>query len=163
MKKRHEVLFNQLESYRNYILSVLKSITDEEAEIIPRGFNNNIRWNLGHIYLDQILWIQALTKEKNDVSEQMNTWFGFGTSPTDFNSETPSFKELKTLLKKQPAQIKETFGDRLEDEYPPTEMGMHTIEQVLIRTIFHEGMHLQAILDIKKCINSSKESANITV
>ncbi len=29
-------------------------------------------------------------------------------------------------------------------------MGMNTIEQVLIRTIFHEGMHLQAILDIKK-------------
>lgn len=44
------------------------------------------------------------------------------------------------------------YSRRLEVEYPPTEMGMRTIEQVLMRTIFHEGMHLQAILDIKKCL-----------
>lgn len=42
------------------------------------------------------------------------------------------------MLKSQPADIKEAYGDRLEVEYMPTEMGMHTIEQVLIRTIFHE-------------------------
>lgn len=152
MKQRHEVLFNQLESYRSYILGVLENVTEEEAEYIPKGFNNNIRWNLGHIYLDQYLWIQAVTKEKACVPEQYKSWFGFGTSPADFSSETPSIEELKVLLKKQPAHIKEEFGDRLEEEFPPTEMGMHTIEQVLIRTIFHEGMHLQAILDLKKCI-----------
>ena len=53
-------------------------------------------------------------------------------------------------MKAQPAAIKKTYGDRLEEHFPPTDMGMHTIEQVLIRTIFHEGMHLQAIFDIKK-------------
>jgi DinB superfamily len=152
MKQRHEVLFNQLESYRRYIVGVLENVTEEEAERIPRGFNNNIRWNLGHIYLDQFLWIQAVTKEKSGVPEKFNSWFGYGTSPTDFTAETPSLEELKILLKNQPAQIKEAYGERLEEEFPPTEMGMHTIEQVLVRTIFHEGMHLQAILDLKKCI-----------
>lgn len=152
MKRRHEVLFKQLETYRSYVLSVLKNVTAEKAEIIPVGFNNNIRWNLGHIYLDQYLWIQALTKEKNTTFEKLNSWFGFGTSPANFSSETPSLEELKVLLKEQPSQIKEAYGERLEEEFSPTEMEMHTIEQVLIRTIFHEGMHLQAILDIKKCI-----------
>ncbi|WP_433957188.1 DinB family protein [Cytobacillus horneckiae] len=152
MKQRHEVLFNQLETYRSDILSVLENVTGEEAEVIPKGFNNNIRWNMGHIFLDQYLWIEALTKEKGDVSEQFNSWFGFGTSPGNFNIETPSFEQLKTLLKLQPTNIKEKYGSRLEEIFPPTEMGMQTIEQVLIRTIFHEGMHLQAIVDIKKCI-----------
>ncbi|MBN6886375.1 DinB family protein [Cytobacillus horneckiae] len=152
MKQRHEVLFNQLEAYRSDILSVLENVTGEEAEVIPKGFNNNIRWNMGHIFLDQYLWIEALTKEKGDVSEQFNSWFGFGTSPGNFNIETPSFEQLKTLLKLQPTNIKEKYGSRLEEIFPPTEMGMQTIEQVLIRTIFHEGMHLQAIVDIKKCI-----------
>lgn len=152
MKQRHEVLFNQLESYRSHILGVLENITEEAAEIIPREFHNNIRWNLGHIYLDQYLWIEALTKEKSGVSEQFKSWFGYGTSPANFSSETPSFEELKNLLKIQPSKIKDIYGDRLEDEFPPIEMGMYTIEQVLIRTIFHEGLHLQAILDIKKCI-----------
>ncbi|GIN37088.1 MULTISPECIES: DinB family protein [Heyndrickxia] len=152
MNQRHEVLFNQLKSYRSYILDVLENVTKEEADIVPNGFNNNIRWNMGHIYLDQYLWIHALTKDKLVEIEPLQTWFGFGTSPTQFTSETPSYEELKCLLKKQPSDIKETYGERLEEEFPPTEMGMHTIEQVLIRTIFHEGMHLQAILDLKKCI-----------
>jgi uncharacterized damage-inducible protein DinB len=150
MKRRHEVLFNQLESYRSYILGVLENVSEEEAEVIPKGFNNNIRWNLGHIYLDQYLWIQAVTKEKVGVPEPFQTWFGYGTSPANFTPETPTIDELKKLLKEQPAQIKAQYGERLEEEFAPTEMGMHTIEQVLIRTVFHEGMHLQTILDLKK-------------
>ncbi|WP_419955113.1 DinB family protein [Neobacillus niacini] len=152
MNNRHEVLFTQLQSYRSYILGVVENVTEEEAEIIPKGFNNNIRWNLGHIYLDQYLWIQAVTKEKAGVPEQLQAWFGYGTSPANFTPETPTMEELKKLLKEQPAEIKAQYGERLEEEFPPTEMGMHTIEQVLIRTIFHEGMHLQSILDLKKCM-----------
>ncbi|WP_045518803.1 DinB family protein [Neobacillus niacini] len=153
MKSRHEVFFTQLESYRSEILGVLANVTAAEAEVIPKGFNNNIRWNLGHIYLDQYLWIQAVTKEKTGVPEQFNTWFGYGTSPANFTADTPSMEELKNLLKEQPSQIKAEYGNRLEEEFPPTEMGMHTIEHVLVRTIFHEGMHLQTILDLKKCMS----------
>jgi hypothetical protein len=153
VKQQHEVLFKQLESYRGYLIGVVESVSVEEAEIIPEGFNNNIRWNLGHLYLDQFLWIQAVTKEKSDVPEQFKSWFGYGTSPNDFTSNTPTLVELKALLKEQPRKIKEVYGSRLEEEFTPIEMGIFTIEQALIRTIFHEGMHLQAILDLKKCIN----------
>lgn len=149
MKKRHEVLFNQLEEYRGYLLGVVRDVTEEEAEIVPVNFNNNIRWNLGHVYLDQYDWINAVTGEKTRPKNFSN-WFGYGTSPSDFTEQTPGINELKDLLSKQIKDIKETYGERLETEYPATEMGMHTIEQVLTRTIFHEGMHLQTILDIKK-------------
>lgn len=152
MKQRHEVLFNQLISYRGELLSVLEDISVSAAETIPDGFSNNIRWNAGHVYLDQYLWIQAVTKEKANVPEQFSTWFGYGTSPSNFSSETPSLEELRELLKTQPTLIKNQYGERLEEEFAPTEMGMFTIEQVLTRTIFHEGMHLQAILDLKKCL-----------
>lgn len=153
MKDRHKVLFKQLETYREEILDVLSDVTPEAAEIIPNNFRNSIRWNMGHIYLDQYLWIEALTKEKADVPDDFRTWFGYGTTPGDFSENTPSFMELKELLKQQPKRLWEAYGYRLEEEYPPTEMGMRTIEQVLIRTIFHEGMHLQAIIDIKKWIH----------
>jgi uncharacterized damage-inducible protein DinB len=150
MNPRHEVLFTQLVSYRSEVLGVLKDVSEEQADIIPAGFKNNIRWNLGHIYLDQYLWIQAVTKEKAGVPEQFQSWFGYGSSPDSFEKDTPSFQELKELLREQPVKIKEMYGERLEEEFPPTERGMHTIEHVLIRTIFHEGLHMQTILDIKK-------------
>lgn len=152
MKTRHTILFTQLETYRNELLAVLEGVTEEMAEMIPPGFRNNIRWNMGHVYLDQFFWIAALTKDMGDVPPAYQNWFGFGTSPSEFTEETPSFKELKQLLETQPKTIKETYGNRLEEEFPPTEMGMHTLEQVLIRTIFHEGMHFQAILNIRKSL-----------
>lgn len=152
MKERHVNLFKQLETYRAAILDSLDDVSADEAEIIPNHFHNNIRWNMGHLYLDQYLWIETLTKEKTEVPDTFRKWFGYGTTPDHFSDETPSYLQLKKRLEEQPGKIMQKYSRRLEVEYPPTEMGMRTIEQVLMRTIFHEGMHLQAILDIKKCL-----------
>ena len=151
MNKRHEVLFHQLKTYREEIIQFAEN-TQEEAEIVPVGFRNNIRWNLGHIYLDQYLWIKALTKEEMPHLEPFEKYFGFGTTPDNFDENTPSLHELITILRQQPDDIAEKYGDKLDKEYPPIDMNMHTVEQVLIRTIFHEGMHLQAMMDIKKLL-----------
>jgi uncharacterized damage-inducible protein DinB len=95
MEKRLEVLFNQLEAYRSEILGAVDTVSEEDTQKIPAGFNNNIRWNLGHIYLDQYLWIQALIKEPAAVPEEFKSWFGYGTSPVNFTEETPAINELK--------------------------------------------------------------------
>ncbi|MBN8209016.1 DinB family protein [Bacillus sp. NTK071] len=154
MEKRHEILFNQLEDFRGYLLKVA-NVSEDEGETVPKGFKNNIRWNLGHVYVELYMWIETLTKEKASIPEHFNKWFGWGSSPEDFTEETPSLEELKVLLKKQYSTIKETYGDRLEEVFQPTEIReMTTIEQVLLWTTFHEGMHLQAILDIRKCITA---------
>ena len=71
-------------------------MSEEEANIIPAGFHNNIRWNLGHLYLDQYLWIEALTKEKDAELDVFMKRFGFGTSPNHFDKKTPTFEELKS-------------------------------------------------------------------
>lgn len=154
MKQRHQVLFQQLFEYRHELLDVVESVSEEEAEIIPPPFRNNIRWNLGHVYLDQYLWIQALTKENLNIPAILIESFGFGTSPLSFTEETPKMEDLKKLLNEQPEIIKIIFKDRLEEKFTPIDMGIYTIEQVLIRTIFHEGMHLQAINNIKMCIQN---------
>jgi uncharacterized damage-inducible protein DinB len=152
LEKPHEVLFTQLKTYREETLGLVNGVTEEEADRIPEGFNNNIRWNLGHIYLDQYLWIEAVTKEKSDQAKVYNQWFGFGTSPENFTEDTPSFTQLKELLRRQPIHLKEKYGSRLDEEFEPTEMGMYTIEQVLIRTIYHEGLHAGAIQYLKRFI-----------
>lgn len=154
MEKRHEVLFKQLNTYRSELLELVDDISEEEAEITPKGFNNNIRWNLGHVILDQYLWIQVLTKDDPPIPMAYNQWFGYGTNPSHFTDETPSFSELISLLREQPRIIEERYRGRMEEEFAPTDMGMHTIEQVLVRTIFHEGLHMGAIIAIKRQIKN---------
>ncbi|WP_155591069.1 DinB family protein [Lysinibacillus cavernae] len=159
MNQRQENIFQQLEAYRSELLQVLEHVSEERANIIPIGFYNNIRWNMGHLYLDQYLWIEALTKEKHVELDAFMKWFGFGTSPKHFDEETPTFEELKKYLAQQPAQLKEHYGHRLVEDFTPIEMGMQTIEQVLFRTIFHEGMHLQAILTIHRLLNEAEDQS----
>ncbi|MEF2965712.1 DinB family protein [Paenibacillus sp. M1] len=154
MEKRHEVLFTQLSSYRGELLDIVSSVSAAEADNIPKGFNNNIRWNLGHVYVDQYLWLKALTKEEIPFPAKLNEWFGYGTDPSRFTDETPALPELVTLLREQPEIIREKYRDRMDEEFAPTDMGMFTVEQVLVRTIFHEGLHIGAILAIKRQLST---------
>ncbi|MBW5469790.1 DUF664 domain-containing protein [Brevibacillus formosus] len=150
MEKRHKVLFQQLEDYRQETLKAINGLTDEDANIIPEGFSNNILWNLGHIYLDQYLWIAHLTKETIPIPPGFNEWFSFGTKPADWDTPPPNLEVLVTLLQEQPQKIQAAYKDRLEEEFPATESGMHTIAQVLVRTIYHEGAHLASLNTIRR-------------
>ncbi|MBG9944788.1 DinB family protein [Brevibacillus formosus] len=150
MEKRHKVLFQQLEDYRQETLKAINGLTDEDANIIPEGFSNNILWNLGHIYLDQYLWIAHLTKETIPIPPGFNEWFNFGTKPADWDTPPPNLEVLVTLLQEQPQKIQAAYKDRLEEEFPATESGMHTIAQVLVRTIYHEGAHLASLNTIRR-------------
>lgn len=154
MNRRHAVLFEQLKTYRGELLNLAQSVAHSDAEIIPEGFKNNIRWNLGHVLVDQYLWIHALTMEEIPIPMIFNEWFGYGSDPSRFTNETPSFSELIPMLQQQPQIIQERYQDRMEEEFPPTEMGMCTVEQVLVRTIFHEGLHMGAIQAIKRQLYS---------
>lgn len=152
MRNEHEAFFKQLEGFRRYLLKE-SDVSAAEAEIIPEGFNNNIRWNVGHVYTEQYMWIKTLMNEDVDIDKRFDDWFGFATSPKNFTAETPSLEELRTLLSSQIGHIKETYGERLEEEFSPTELwGLTTLKQVLDWTSFHEGMHLQTIKHLKNFI-----------
>lgn len=115
MEKRHKALFQQLEDYRQETLKAIEGLTKEDVNIIPDGFSNNILWNLGHIYLDQYLWITHLTKKTPPIPPGFNEWFNLGTKPADWDTQLPKLA-------------------------------------VLVRTIFHEGMHLASLNTIRRCL-----------
>lgn len=152
MEKRHVVLFQQLEDYRSITLQIVDGVTEQEADVVPPGFSNNIRWNLGHIYLDQFLWIQHLTKEAIPLPDGYHTWFAHGTKPSDWRGSVPSLVELRQLLAGQIGWIREQYGHRLEEEFPATESGMYTIAQVLVRTIYHEALHVGTMLAMRRML-----------
>ena len=101
LNQRQENLFQQLAHYRSELLHLLEHVSEEKANIIPAGFHHHIRWNMGHVYLDQYLWIEALTKKDAEL-DVFKKWFGFGTSPIHFDDETPTFEELKRIWLSSP-------------------------------------------------------------
>ncbi|WP_074597029.1 hypothetical protein [Sediminibacillus halophilus] len=82
----------------------------------------------------------------------------YGTSRgscVPITEETASLETIKELLELQPGIIKERYSDRMEETFPAKEMGMDTIELVLIRTTFHEGLHLQKVMGIRHQLSNT--------
>jgi hypothetical protein len=136
------VLLNQIDFARQVTLGIISDLTESEAEVIPPGFPNSIRWNLGHILVDQAQWLYFLIPDKIELPAGYQELFQGGTRPQAWQTQPPSLAELREALEAQPAQLRAKFSERLEEPLlRPTELGMATIGEVIPRTIYHEGLH----------------------
>ncbi|MCT8140306.1 DinB family protein [Anaerobacillus sp. CMMVII] len=152
------MLFKQLQFVRDHTLKVMAGVTEEMADITPEGFNNTIRWNLGHIYFV----LEVFAFEKNELPTKMpedfSKLFAPGTSTADWEDTTlPTINELTLLLQDQQGRIKATLENHLhENSKNPivTKSGLKlvTVAEFLNFNLFHEGVHVSTIKLYKKLL-----------
>lgn len=145
-------LFKQLAFVRAQTLKLMVGLTEENADRIPEGFRNTIRWQLGHIYvvLERIAF-QYIGLPLH-LPEGFKEQFENGTSPLNVPNfaAIPTLQELETLLNEQQERIRNGLRDRLQEKVvqPYTTsagMTLETPEQFLSFSLYHEGMHLSVI------------------
>ncbi|MBN8209005.1 DinB family protein [Bacillus sp. NTK071] len=152
-------VLKQFEMTRKFLLMGAEKITEEHADLIPGGFSNSLRWQLGHVYvtLEQLLFVQ--TSEEAHLPEGYSELFAPGTSPKDWTAEPPKLDELKSNLSAQLERLKETFQGRLEDEITkPFKVGPYeltTIGEVLLFAIYHESEHNGCMKGLKNSIKGA--------
>jgi uncharacterized damage-inducible protein DinB len=150
-----DFLFNQLRVIRNNTLSAVKELSENQADVVPAGFNNNIRWNLGHIYLVQERFAFGFTEEPMEVPDNFNELFGKDTRPAEWKVQPPTLNELIRILEDQTKRIEDKLSNRLEEAVAkpwtmPTGLTLKTIGEFLTFSMYHEGMHVQTIKFLKK-------------
>jgi uncharacterized damage-inducible protein DinB len=148
-------LFKQMDFIRMRTIAALDNTTEEMADAVPGGFKNSIRWNLGHIYLTHEKLIHSFAGEEGKIPEGFLEWFGFNTSPDQWETAAPSLMDLKELLSGQPKRMREKFTGRLSErgEKPITmtkDIAFETLAEVVSFTNWHEGLHQGAITTIKR-------------
>lgn len=157
MNFQDDVLWNLLIGIRQETLEIVGELDESIVDIVPAGFNNSIKWNVGHIIYDQDVWFHYLIQDEMDVPESYEQFFGFGTRPSVWQNEPPSWDELIRELRAQPERLKKKFAGRLDEPLQRvTEAGMSTIGEVIPRTLYHEGMHQAAVLALIKSIAAQR-------
>lgn len=152
-------VMKQFEMTRTFLLMGSEKINEELADLIPEGFPNSLRWQLGHVYVsvEQLLFLQ--TGREASLPEGYSEMFSRGTSPKDWTTEPPTVDELNAHLSAQLGRVKETFKDRLEEEIAqPFKLGpfeLHTIGEVLLFAIYHESEHNGCIKGLKNSIKGA--------
>ena len=149
-----QFVFDQLSFARQSLLNTVKEISENQADSVPEGFNNNIRWNLGHVCIVQERYAFYFAGEPIGVPDVFTELFAFGTRPSEWKIKPPSLQELVETLTDQPKRIRERLQDRLDEAITnPVERGslsLSTFDELLTFSLFHEGQHIQAVKTLIK-------------
>lgn len=143
-------LLNQLDFIRKVSLKGIEGISEEKALVIPNGFQNNILWQLGHIFVVHEKLVLAPLEIPMEQFEKMSEYFGPGTSPASWENEPPNLKEVIQLLEQQPKRLEQLLQGKLTEivRHPFTTksgLRLETSEQLVSFALYHEGVHISTI------------------
>lgn len=140
---------------RQLIAPIFEAYSVEQLNAIPKGFTNNLIWNIAHIVVTQQILVYKLLGLQPMVSVELIEKYKKGTSPQGEVSvqEIQQIKELlaTTLIQTQKDYQAGVFKDF--QEYP-TSSGyiLRNVEDALAYNLFHEGIHLGVIMSLKKLV-----------
>ncbi|PAV28718.1 hypothetical protein CIL05_15670 [Virgibacillus profundi] len=144
------MIFQQINLIRQNTLKEMENLSEEQADQMPEGFRNTIRWNLGHIYVVQNSLLSQFGGKDIETPPRYLELFAPGTKPADWQGEVPTLNEVKQLLEEQPAKLKEVLAGQLDEEAIKPFNSLTTVGQILSFTSYHEGMHMGIIKGLKK-------------
>ena len=140
---------------RNILNKVLLNTPREALLKIPKGYNNNIWWNIAHVVVTQQLLTHKLSGVAMNISNELVDKFKKGTTP-DGTATDEEIEQIKALIF---TSVEGTISDyesglfKNFNEYPTsTGVVLKSLEDAVTFNLFHEGVHLGAILALKKAI-----------
>ncbi len=150
-----EQQFVNLKKGRALMLKVIDGLTIEQLNTIPKGFKNNIAWNIGHLVVTEQLLCYGRSKVPFLVSKEMIDFYRKGEAPTREIS-LEEFEEFKKLFVSLPSELEKNYNAGIFKNYEAYETSvgvtLSSINDAISFNLFHEGIHLGVILGLKKLV-----------
>lgn len=129
----------------------VKRVEDSKWDFQPAGFNNNIRWHAGHIFVIVETFLKQSVSTYEIKYPEWVPMFDEGTSPEDWGKDTPTGEDILAALREQMSWVIPFVEDKLEEKMnEPLVIGndimtMDTIEGAVQFLSWHEGTHAATI------------------
>lgn len=148
-------IFDFIIDARKAFIKLVDSLTIEQLNKIPDGFNNNIIWNFGHI----VVSTQSLCYVRTGVLPDANTikfneFYKKGTKPS-YIATAGEVAELKLIALESLEKIKADYLEGKLSKVVPFatstfEVELNSVEEILITTIGHDNLHFGYASALKK-------------
>lgn len=150
-----EKLFDITLKNRKILYKILKQTPREELLKIPNGYRNNIWWNIAHVVVTQQLLVYKMSDLPMRLSDELVDKFKKGTVP-DGSATEDEIEEVEGFLFATAEWIQQDYDNgvfKTFNEYTTTPgVTLMNVEDALAFNVFHEGLHLGAILSLKKVL-----------
>lgn len=134
----------------------VKRVDDSKWDIQPKGFNNNIRWHAGHIFVTMEVFVQQHIVSYEPVYPDWIPLFLEGTSPKEWVGEVPSGEEILKALRAQFNWIIPILEDNLAKKAKEplvignNIMSIDSVDGIIQFLSWHEGNHTGSIDALSK-------------
>ena len=140
---------------RTLLESILDTYSLEQLNKIPKGFSNNMIWNIAHTVVTQQILIYRLSGLPPMVSDDVIARFKKGTKPDGDVSQT-EVEAIRSLLFSTIEKTKTDYNNKVFkhfDEYTvSTKSTLTNVEEAIDFNNFHEGIHLGTIMALRKFV-----------
>lgn len=153
-KTMNELMFKHFEMTRGFFLKSIEGMMEETAIQQPEGFNNTIKWHVGHVLTVAEQFMFGFPKKSTNLPENYLLLFGNGTKPADWAGNVPSMEELVGQLKVQVNRLKEVTAESLNERLKKPFLGFETFGEIANMALFHEAHHLGQIHIMKRIIQN---------
>ena len=122
---------------------------------IPKGFNNNIIWNIAHVIVTQQILIYEYSDLTPLIPKAMINDYRKGTKPERMVAKK-DIEMIKSFLFSTIESTNEDYKQQKFKSYKPllvsTKSRLTNIDEAIAFNNFHEGIHLGYILALKNVI-----------
>lgn len=147
--------FTIVRQNRKILYSYLKTLSDEELYTVPKGFNNNIWWNIAHVVATQQKLVYGLAGQPLPIGGEWVKNYQKGTFPKG-KPTAEQVEALKALLFELPEKTEQDYKMGLFEDFKPymttPKVELKSVEDALAFNVFHEGLHLGSILALSKAV-----------
>jgi len=140
---------------RKILYHFLDTLPLEALNKIPKGFNNNIFWNIKHTVVVQQMLVYGLSKRPLNISSEEIAGYKKDTKPVKDvtqNEVAICKKQLFSLIEK----TQEDYKNGLFQEYTAytvtTKSVLKSAADAMVFNNFHEGIHLGYVMALMRAI-----------
>lgn len=140
---------------RNNLLKEIEGMSPEVFDVQPKGFNNTIHWQIGHILTIAEQCIFSYPQTTN-LPANYKELFGNGSKQADWKDGIPSVTMLTQQLQEQFKRILDIPEARFSEKLPRPFIKFETVGEIIAFNVFHETYHLGQIHAMKRVIDVAK-------
>ena len=144
-----EMIINTATTARQLVLQQVQAIPEELFDIQPAGFNNTIRWNVGHMIYWMDKYSPLIFGSPSAIPDLYDTLFNTGTSPLNWTIAPPSKEELVEMVTAQITRLSaltpEMLGEKLSTPFALGPFQFNTSGELLNFILIHEAHHLGTV------------------
>jgi len=140
---------------RSNCLNLIKDLSSDQLNFIPEGYNNNLIWHVGHMFVSEQILCYSRSNTPLVVPETYLSLFRKGTSPREWTSK-PDIKEVIHYMNLTSEALEADYHNKrfgVFTEYATSSgVVLKTIEGAIIYSYGHENLHFGNIISMIKLI-----------